>query len=63
MNDSYLLSVKRTCQQVKKNSAMLARLMHIFCVMENLVFAFRTSANRGNYFELPKVCSELRRWS
>jgi hypothetical protein len=58
ISDQYLISVERS-QQVKKNSAMLAHLMHVLCVLENLVLAFHTSASRGNYFELLKVGSEV----
>jgi hypothetical protein len=63
MSDQYILSIERTCKQVKKDSAVLVHVMHILCVLENLVLAFRTSINRGNYFELLKVGSELRCWS
>jgi hypothetical protein len=62
-SDQYLLSVERTSQQVTKNSAMLARLLDVFCVLENLILALRTSANRENYFDLLKVGIELRCWS
>jgi hypothetical protein len=50
MSDRYMLSIERTYKQVRKDSAVLVHLMHIFCVLENLVLAFRTSINRGNYF-------------